>query len=212
MRITNAFRRLLQAYGTETAKRRLWDKEFAQGRWKNLDFTPDDCVYGLIAKYANRESILDLGCGSGNTGNELPADAYGDYTGIDISEVALEKARQRSEKNARGEKNRFFPCDVASYHPKKKFDVILFRETIYYVPRSRIRSMLERYSAFLKRNGVFIVRLWDGRKHYRRIVELIESKFHVVEKFSPQESDVMVLVFRSRSQEQGEGERISFES
>jgi SAM-dependent methyltransferase len=189
-------RRLIQSYAPGAVKSRLWDAEFANGQWACLDSTPDDCVYVFLDKYADGGSILDLGCGSGNTANELSQTAYLDYTGVDISEVAIEKAKKRSEENGRCDRTRFLKSDVSSYVPAQPFDVILFRDTIYYIPRASIRAMLERYSKYLTPDGVFVVRLWDGRDKHRNIVKLIESHFDVVEKYLAEESKVVVLVFR----------------
>lgn len=197
-RIRNITRKLLQAYGTEKVKSHLWDLEFAHGRWDCLDSTPGDCVYPFIEKYANTGSILDLGCGSGSTGNEVAATAYRNYTGVDISHVATGKAKKRTEENGRADKNGFFQSDVCSYVPTQQFDVILFRDSIYYVPRAKIGPMLDRYSKYLTLDGVFIVRMWDGRDKHRSIVDAIESKFDIIEKHVSEQSNTVILVFRHR--------------
>ena len=64
---------------------------------------------------------VDLGCGPGNTANELAGEAYGTYVGVDISEAALEKGRRRSEKNGRGSKNSFVQGDFIGYEPSGQF-------------------------------------------------------------------------------------------
>src|SRR5882672_10957138 len=157
-KIRNILRALLQGYGTESLKRRLWNVEFARGRWDCLDRTPGDCVYPYVEKYAKKGSILDLGCGSGSTGNELDPTTYQDYTGVDISDVAIEKAKKKTEENSRGDRNGYFQSDLFSYVPTTRYDVILFRDSIYYVPLRNVIPMLSRYSNHLKESGVFIVR------------------------------------------------------
>lgn len=113
-KVRNISRRLLQAYGPRKIKRYLWNIEFSRGRWDCLDQTPGDCLYPYIEKYANHGSILDLGCGSGSTASDLATDTYRDYTGIDISDVALDKARKSAEKNGRKGKTLFFQSDIFS--------------------------------------------------------------------------------------------------
>jgi SAM-dependent methyltransferase len=193
--VRNKIRALLQAYGTRKVKRYLWDIEFSQGRWDCLDTTPGDCVYLYIEKAANGGSILDLGCGSGSTANELGANTYRDYTGVDISDVALDKAIKRTEGNGRADKSRFFQSDVSNYVPTQQFDVILFRDSIYYVARPNIRPTLQRYSKYLKQGGVFIVRM-DGGDKRGSIVKVIESNFDVLEKHVHEQPDAVVLAFR----------------
>lgn len=192
----NVLRGVLQAHGPRHVKQRLWDQEFDGGRWDCLDSTAGDCVYPYLEKYARKGRILDLGCGSGSTSNELAESAYGSYTGVDISEVALEKARKRSAANGRADRNQYFQSDIITYTPTQTFDVILFRDSVAYVPWSRITSVLNGYAQYLTDDGVFIVRLANGMGKYRPVVEGIERDFDVVDRHVSQEPDAVVIVFR----------------
>jgi SAM-dependent methyltransferase len=194
----NALRALLQAYGTKSIKRSLWNAEFSRGRWGCLEVSPGDVVYRYIEKYANKGSILDLGCGSGSTGNELDATEYGDYTGVDISDVAIETARRGAKENCRGDKNKYVQADISDYVPTQQFNVILFRDSIYYVPQAKIKRMLDRYSQYLREGGVFIVRMWSVSGKYKTIVDTIESGFEVMEKDLSVQPKAVVIVFRCR--------------
>ncbi len=195
-RVRNKARGLLLAHGPKGIKRSLWNAEFATGRWEGLAQTLGDCIYPFLEQYGKDGSILDLGCGSGNTGTELSANAYHDYTGVDISDVATDRARKRAEEDGRSEKNRYIQCDISTYEPTRQFDVILFRDSIYYVPGPKHKGMLDRYSKFLKPGGVFIVRLWTGSGKYSSIVDFIEGNFQIVEKNVSGPSKTVVLVFR----------------
>jgi SAM-dependent methyltransferase len=192
----NVARGLTQRYGTETIKRNLWDAEFSGGRWTCLESMPDDCVYAHVERHANGGSILDLGCGPGTTGPELAAESYASYTGVDISEVAVEKARRKAEECHRAHTNRYFQGDIVSYAPNRAHDVILFGDSLYYVPQRLILPMLKRYSQHLTPTGVFVARIYGRR--YQRIVEVIENNFDVVEKrlYGVHGDDVFVLAFR----------------
>jgi SAM-dependent methyltransferase len=197
--VRNKLRAFLQAYGPRGVKRSLWNAEFSGGRWDCLESSGGDVVYPFIEKYANRGNILDLGCGSGSTGNELIVAAYSDYTGVDIADLAIEKARIKTKENCRADKNHYFQSDISTYTPTRQFDVILFRDSIYYVPPAKVRGMLERYSPYLKDDGVFIVRMWNVKGKYKLIVGTIERNFDVVEKYLSNEPSTAILVFRSRS-------------
>jgi len=202
-KIKNALRGAKQRWGSEKMKQRLWNEEFASGRWESLENTSSDVIYHYVEKYCRRGSILDLGCGSGNTGCELDSRRYQTYTGVDISDVALEKARRRSEACLRGEKNDYIQSDISAFVPAAKYDVILFRESIYYIPRRQIESTLVRYSEYLRDDGVLIVK-WHDAKGSEDLVNLVETKFQIVERHAPELSGPVVLVFRQRSVHESE--------
>jgi 2-polyprenyl-6-hydroxyphenyl methylase/3-demethylubiquinone-9 3-methyltransferase len=191
----NVLRGLRQVWGTPRIKQKLWDKEFAEGRWDFIENTANDIVYLFIEKYSRNGSILDLGCGAGNTGCELNDSAYREYTGVDISDVALEKARLRSEACQRGRINRYAQSDISTYIPDREYEVILFRESIYYIPRSHIKNTLERYSRYLKDGGVLIVRLHDA-KVADDLLKLIGSSFKILEDHRSYPSGPVVVILR----------------
>ena len=180
----------LKSYGPSNLKRYFWDREFASTKWDFIDHTEGDCVYENLEKYANNGSILDLGCGPGNTANELSTDAYQKYIGVDISEEALSKARRRTVETGRGDKNFFVRHDFVNYTPAQEFDVILFRESMYHVPIGKIKETLNHYTKYLKTNGVFIIRIATSDAEHAgadkprpmAMVQLMEREFDVVEK------------------------------
>lgn len=180
----------LKSYGPSRLKKFFWDKEFSGTKWDFIDHTEGDCVYANLEKYARNGSILDLGCGPGNTANEVAFAAYQKYVGVDISEEALAKARKRTVREGRTEKNIFVQGDFVNYTPIEKFDVILFRESMYHVPMGKIKSTLDRLSGYLKDGGVFIVRMYmadggAGAKEKPRpaaMMQIMETEFEVVEK------------------------------
>jgi len=197
-------RGFIMSYGPSGIKKRLWDKEFSSTKWNFIDNTMGDCVYPFLEKYANNGNILDLGCGPGNTANELAASAYKTYIGVDISEAALEKATKRTQENGREGKNSFVNSDFLSYHPVLQFDVILFRESLYHIPYGQVLPILKKFSKNLKNTGVFIVRLYAGdhrpgviKTRVKAKLDLIKSEFDIVE---AQQFDLPalpnVLVFR----------------
>jgi SAM-dependent methyltransferase len=200
-------RGFIKRYGPSPIKRALWDEEFAIGKWNFIDNTTNDCVYPYLERYVAKGSILDLGCGPGNTANELANTAYCTYVGVDISEEALIKARKRSEECGRGKKNSFAQGDFLSYQPPHRFDVILFRESMYHVPVGKVKLVLDRYAEYLKENGLFIVRMFaagreDGKSKARpkAMMSIIEKHFEIVEKRSHSElGEPTILVFRPRA-------------
>ena len=95
----NSLRGLLHRHGPEAMKRWIWNKEFASGRWACLDSMSDDCVIPYLNTHARGGSILDIGCGPGAIGEAIDPIAYRHYLGVDISDVAIEKARDKSSRS-----------------------------------------------------------------------------------------------------------------
>jgi SAM-dependent methyltransferase len=178
----------LKSYGPSNIKKRLWDREFSGTKWNFIDNTAGDCIYRNLEKFSRNGDILDLGCGPGNTANELASTAYRSYAGVDISEAALAKAVKRTQECGRTEKNSFACADFLAYMPTKEFDVILFRESMYHIPYGQVQEILDRFSKCLKRDGVFMVRLYvadakSGKTKHRVTskINLIKREFDVVE-------------------------------
>ena len=200
LRFTRGF---LLSYGPTPVKKFFWDREFSNGKWNFIDDTATDCVYSHLERFCANRSVLDLGCGPGNTANEL-APIYRNYVGMDISEEALAKARRRTEQNGRSDKNSFQQGDFLSYVPPQKFDVILFREAMYHVPLGKVRGILDRFSPYLTDTGVFIVRLYVTEKGKTKsrpsaMIGIMEKEFDVVEKMHYKKSGATVIVFRPKT-------------
>jgi SAM-dependent methyltransferase len=203
----NIMRGLVKRYGPSRIKMLLWDQEFSGTHWDFIDNTAGDCVYPHLEKHLKNGSILDLGCGPGNTANELADNSYTSYVGIDISEAALAKATRRTARNGRAGKNSFACSDFLSYKPEQKFDVILFRESMYHVPLNKVKTILDYFSKHLKSGGVFVVRMniSDGKGGQKARLaaqfDIMEKDFDVVEKAQYGDAGPTVIVFRPRVRE-----------
>jgi 2-polyprenyl-3-methyl-5-hydroxy-6-metoxy-1,4-benzoquinol methylase len=200
-KVHNVVRGLVQRYGPQTLKRRLWNAEFSAGRWDCLDNTGQARVHHEIEKYANKGAVLDLGCGWGNISIELNPFAYGFYTGVDISDVVIEKARAKAISTGRADRNEYRQSDILTFVPERQYTVILFGDSIYYIPLAQIIPLLKRYSQYLTNTGVFIVRIFDASGKLRRIVDLIENHFEVVDMNPPEYMTACIVVFRPRPSE-----------
>ncbi len=184
-------RGFLLSYGPSTIKKRFWDKEYSEEKWAFAYNTVGDCVYPHLERYSANGTILDIGCGSGNTATEMAETSYRSYLGVDISEAALAKARKRSADCGRQNKNSFECGDFLTYVPTGQYDVILFRESMYHVPLGKVKEILDRYSVYLKEGGVFVVRLFassgdrpDGKDKQRpaAMLRIMEAEFEELEK------------------------------
>jgi SAM-dependent methyltransferase len=204
-RTARLLRSALLSYGPQNIKKLIWNKEFAGTKWNFIDRTVGDCVYPPLEKYARNGSILDLGCGPGNTANELNETSYLSYLGVDISEEALAKAVRRTEESGRAGKNRFATGDFLTYEPEGRFDVILFRESMYHVPIGRIRPLLNRYARHLRERGVFVVRMHvtsesgDPVRRPTRMVQVIDTAFDIIERVHDAKTGGGVVVFQPKT-------------
>lgn len=194
-KLSSVLRWALLLWGGTRIREYIWNREFSGGRWTCLEDTAGDCVYRLVEKYSNGGSILDLGCGSGNTGEELDSSKYEAYTGVDVSGVAIRTARERAKASGRDKQNRYYQSDILKYVPHDKYHVILLRDSIYYLPTAKAKLLLDRYSVYLEDKGVFVVRLYD-KDNAKQYVDLIQSNYKLVERDWPTTTKTGVLVFR----------------
>lgn len=136
------------------------DDEYACGRWDYLKSLEEMSRYAVIVGYCENvgdvSSVLDLGCGSGVLCGWLRPLGTIDYVGVDLSNVAIDAARQEWTDGS----TNFIAMDVATYVPDRKFDVIIFNEVLYYFEQPG--DILARFAGFLGENGRFVISLWDA--------------------------------------------------
>jgi SAM-dependent methyltransferase len=197
--VHNLIRGLIQKFGSPGMKSRLWNREFSSGRWRCLEEMPGDHAYPFVERYARQGSILDLGCGPGATGNEISIDCYESYTGVDVSAVAIEKAIDRTRQCGREGKNEFLVGDMMRFVPTRKYRVILYGDSLYYIPRARVTSVVDRHAQFLEPGGVLLARIYRHDGKHGKLVNLLESRYEMIERECYLSPDVTVLAFRPAS-------------
>jgi SAM-dependent methyltransferase len=182
----------------ERAYRLFWESESERERRKRdaaalANTKPlGDFLHVLVAKYARGGSILDLGCGAGTLVAVLNPNSYNFYTGVDLSEAAIERARATLKQNPRPAKIEYFHADISTFAVSRIYDVIVLGDAIHSVPGMRIRPMLKRYSEHLKEGGTFLVK-FSGR--HGTLLPVIESEYAIVERREPPGSIAFVVVF-----------------
>jgi SAM-dependent methyltransferase len=174
----------------EMEEKKKWDIEYTQGVWNYIDNPHSPALMAVINHYLRGGCLLDLGCGTGNTVAGL--DTYSFYDGVDLSEVALRKANARYG----NEKNHFMAANIVTYRPLKTYDVILLSEVICYIALANVCDVLQDYKKFLKKEGVFVVQIWN-KDRYQDFINKITDNFHVIEeKILPGTGLTILLVFK----------------
>ena len=144
-------------------KRPDWEREYSRGDWDYLNNISESSRYSVISGFIRclgpDQSILDLGCGTGLLPAYLGSNNYARYTGIDISEAAIECARQSED-----EHTRFLVADLTQVTLKTRYDVIVCSECLYYLPDPV--AVLLGYSQFVAPCGVIITSLFLGSRRF----------------------------------------------
>jgi 2-polyprenyl-3-methyl-5-hydroxy-6-metoxy-1,4-benzoquinol methylase len=76
-------------------------------------------------------TILDVGCGSGKTAEELIAKGY------EVDCVSPGQILTRYAKDKLGDKVNFFQCRFEEINTDKKYDLVLFSESFQYIPMDK---------------------------------------------------------------------------
>lgn len=135
------------------------DLKYKTGFWENLKSVDELAHYSVVAGYflflKKGGTVLDIGCGEGILQERLGTHNYAHYTGFDLAAEAVITAKMKENITTS-----FLVADMKTFTSSEKFDAIIFNEVIYY---SNVLNTLNRYSAFLKPDGVFILSNFDSQ-------------------------------------------------
>jgi len=134
-----------------------WDNQFESGYWNFLLDAPANVQYicSVIAdRYRDKcPNILDVGCGNGVIPKLLRENKLTfNYAGTDISQVALEQAREHYPDG------RFYVATMEQ-PPQidETFDIIIFSEVLLY---ANARKTIEAHRKFMRSDTLIIVSLY----------------------------------------------------
>lgn len=160
-----------RSQGDAPAPASTWDQQYSEGQWKLLAEHDELIRYAVLAGYAHElksgGAILDVGCGEGLLQERLTR--YERYLGIDISQVAISRARKRE-----GPQTRFITADASLFSPQETFDLIIFNESLYYFASPL--KVLERYAHFLSEGGVLLISMFRTLRS-NAIARLIRRRY-----------------------------------
>lgn len=180
---------ILTRFGGPVLRRRAFDQKYSDGSWDYFDKDHSFEMVKVVEKYARKGRILDIGCGTGILASMMKPDAFKHYLGIDVSPEAIARAQQ-----SKSEKIHFEISDIQNYKCNDTFDLILFEESLYYVPFFRKR-LLRRCVRWLRSQGLVIVTMADPSR-FTGMVKMIRKNFHIIEERHFPNSQRLLLVFR----------------
>ena len=132
-----------------------WDDQFRRGYWDYLhdlnELSHHSIIAGYFSRIAKEKEMLDVGCGAGILALLLPNVSH--YVGIDISENAISRAQSLSIPAAN-----FLVADAETYEPSRKFDMIVFNESLYYFQKPI--QLIYRLSRALKPAGTIVISMY----------------------------------------------------
>jgi SAM-dependent methyltransferase len=132
-------------------RREDWDARYAavENLWASK---PNRFLVAEAADLAPGRA-LDLACGEGQNAIWLASLGW-DVLGVDYSQVAVAKARQRAERE--GVAARFVCADLVEYEPERDaFDLVLL--FYLHIPSSQRASVHAKASAALAPNGTLVL-------------------------------------------------------
>ena len=138
-----------------------WNHQYAIGRWEVLKSPVENARFeaciALLRRHAAGGRLLEIGCGEALLQRRLAPSDYQRLVGVDISDVAIQRARVFAD-----DRVRYLVADMQALELDEKFDAVIFTESINYVPRRH--QLLRKYARFLNEGGVFIVSVFRHKR------------------------------------------------
>lgn len=137
-----------------------WAAEYTGG---TLQVDLRDSITVVMARHLapDATSILDLGCGGGTLALALDR-KFEIYGGVDISDVAIERARVNlANLGGKSLEIELTVSELEGFETSRSYDVIVFNEVLYYLTLDQVTDTIRRYSPLLKPGGLILVSLKD---------------------------------------------------
>lgn len=170
---------VVQPYEPMGQGKELLDAQYAGAEWDYLRGIGEAPRFGVVSAYCrllgSDGSLLEVGCGEGFLLEHLDRSRYAQFTGVDISSVAIERVRKLED-----ERTTFVCSDAETYVPDRTFDLIILNEVLEYFDDPL--ALVQRYEPFLAEEGHIIVSMFAGihTARTRRIWKRLDSVYDVV--------------------------------
>jgi SAM-dependent methyltransferase len=119
-------------------------------------------LYGCASARSDAADVLDLGCGTGTQLLQVGSQTRGHVVGVDISEIACERARIRCAKL--GDRAKILRADFLDLNPDTlgRFDLIYHIGVIFVTPAPVQARILELIGRCLKPGGAAVLTYYAG--------------------------------------------------
>jgi 2-polyprenyl-3-methyl-5-hydroxy-6-metoxy-1,4-benzoquinol methylase len=170
-----------------------FDEKYRRGDW-NFHTEGTDELAVVIRHYLRAGDLLIMGCGGASILKDIETSNLKSALGIDLSQEAIRLASRFAS-----EKISFQMADMVAFQCPRPLDVILFSESLNYVPIADQASLLRRLAESLKPGGVFVVTIAQA-KRYANILEGIRHNFRLLEDRAFSGSSRHLMVFDLRDE------------
>lgn len=154
-------------------QRERWNYQYNSGGWEGLKSDLEHerfmAAVTLFERYALGGKILEVGCGEAILQQKLKTDSYAFLLGLDLSDVAIERATKLAN-----DKATYQAADMETFETTQRFEAIIFTESLNYAKNPT--ALLKKYQQFLAPNGVIIISMFRS-KHIPEIWEALSTAF-----------------------------------
>ena len=170
-------------------KNEVLEGELYNQKWNYLKSLSELGHYSIINGYISFfkfKNILDVGCGEGVLFSKINPELYDKYVGIDVSKTAIKNFQKIKNK-----KTELITLDLIKYNSNKKFDLIIFCESLYYTKEPL--KVLNNYSKFLSGNGKIIISA-HKQEGLNFDWEIIRANFKLLDSSSLKNNDLYWII------------------
>jgi len=161
-------------FGWSKLRSMAFDEKYRSGTWVTLADGVGEFPF-IVQKYLNAGDLLMLGCGGASLLEGLDLPTLRSVLGVDLSPEAIRLAGCYSRSNVT-----FQVGNMETFDPPNNYDVILFSESLNYVPLPKQGELLRRLSGRLKPGGVFVITFAEAER-YRDMLDAMRRAFTVHE-------------------------------
>lgn len=131
----------------------------------------NDAVSSLLKYNAPSDpSVMDIGCAGGT----LALNGYRKYLGIDISQFAIDRAKQDARLIGIAGTS-FLVGDIRLIQNDERWDAIVLSELLYYLPVGEAIAQVSRCASWLSKNGVLCISMKDKPKSHAIFSEIMKD-------------------------------------